>query len=66
MRSVLDVTEDTFEAEVLKVDNFSHDIASVCIQGTGCVASMASLQCCDSSVTMQADVPVLIDFWATW
>ncbi len=32
VRSVLDVTEDSFEAEVLKVDNTPHSIASLCMQ----------------------------------
>ncbi len=48
MRSVLDVTEDTFEAEVLKVDRILIALVSFCVQGTLCVASMALLQSCDT------------------
>ena len=66
MRSVLDVTEDNFEAEVLKVDTPLYVIVFCACEDQFKWPAGTSCRAVTLCVTMQADVPVLVDFWATW
>jgi thioredoxin 1 len=71
---VLDVTTDTFEAEVVKVRPPRHSLRA--IEGVQSMLARLTellpppppptLSWCAHRPPSQADVPVLVDFWATW
>lgn len=60
-RSLLDVTEDTFEKEVLQVRSSAYKFCPT----SGLPFCLACVDA-PSNFVLQANVPVLVDFWATW
>jgi hypothetical protein len=68
VRSVIDVTEADFEEQVLQVRFFGLHMTRRSCRSTAKRASggWPVPELSGPLVTLQADVPVLVDFWATW